>query len=273
MNNTNTSVPFKPILLSLIFILLSIVGFAQSLPKIQIGSLRAPGNIKIDGIATEWGNKFQAYNRNVQAYYTIANDDNNLYLLIQATDPLIIRKIIAGSITFTTRLSGKKDINNTVAITYPIFDKTNWPTLNLKDIPIVTKNSTISIKQVDSFMRVVNGKLTRSLKEIKITGVKSLDDTLVSIYNSFGIKASSLFYNKINYTYELAIPLKYLGLSINYPSSFSYNIQFNGSATAEGSIIEHIEGGTRVRGSASIPDMMVISHATDFTGSYILAKK
>jgi len=66
---------------------------AQTLPKVQEASLRAPDNIKIDGKPTEWNNQFQAYNTATDLFYTIANDDQNLYLVIQAKKPLSISKI------------------------------------------------------------------------------------------------------------------------------------------------------------------------------------
>ena len=71
---------------------------AQKLPTEQQVSLRAPAGLKIDGKATEWDNKFQAYNHHTDFYYTIANDDNNLYLIVQANEPAIIKRILKGGI-------------------------------------------------------------------------------------------------------------------------------------------------------------------------------
>ena len=56
---------------------------AQKLPNVQQASLRAPENVKVDGKPTEWGDKLQAYNKATDVFYTIANDYNNLYLIIQ----------------------------------------------------------------------------------------------------------------------------------------------------------------------------------------------
>src|SRR5476651_452394 len=81
---------------------------AQKLPTVQIGSLRAPANIKIDGKATEWGNQFQAYNNHVEFYYTLSNDDKNLYLTVQATEKEIVRRIMNGGISLVVNKTGKK---------------------------------------------------------------------------------------------------------------------------------------------------------------------
>jgi hypothetical protein len=69
---------------------------AQKLPNKQEVSLRIPADMKIDGNAKEWNNKFQAYNKLTNIFYTLSNDDKNLYLVIQATDPIIIEKMIRG---------------------------------------------------------------------------------------------------------------------------------------------------------------------------------
>ena len=45
--------------------------YAQKLPKVQANSLIAPDNIRIDGRTNEWNDKYQAYNRHTDIYYTI----------------------------------------------------------------------------------------------------------------------------------------------------------------------------------------------------------
>src|ERR1700743_1056296 len=103
--------------------------FAQKLPNKQVASIRLPVDVKIDGRTSEWDNKFQAYNHAVEVYYTMANDDKNLYLAIQATYPAIIRKIIDGGINFSIMPLTTKD--NTVTITYPVFEPNNKPVLEM----------------------------------------------------------------------------------------------------------------------------------------------
>ena len=92
---------------------------AQKLPNIQQGSLRAPAQVKIDGKATEWGSRFRAYNKATGIYYTLANDDDNLYLAIQAKDALIIRKVLTGGVVFSVNRSVKRD-HEQVSLTFPL---------------------------------------------------------------------------------------------------------------------------------------------------------
>src|ERR1700679_721966 len=86
-----------------------IIACAQNLPNVQKVSLRVPGNVKIDGKPTEWDNTFRAYNYNTNIFYTMANDDDNLYLVVKATDADIINKIVGGGTVLTISKTGNKD--------------------------------------------------------------------------------------------------------------------------------------------------------------------
>src|ERR1700733_5354334 len=102
---------------------------AQKLPNKQETSLRAASNIKIDGKYTDWGNQFQAYNHATDVFYSMANDDKNLYLIIKATDATAILRILVGGISFSiTPVNKNKTRDNTVVLTYPIIE--NMPPLN-----------------------------------------------------------------------------------------------------------------------------------------------
>ena len=251
---------------------------AQKLPNIQQGSVQAPTNVKIDGKATEWNNQFQAYNHATDIFYTLANDDNNLYLVIQATDPAIINKIINGRISFSISKSGKKNDNDAVTISYPIFDRKDKPGLNLKDKPEIKPGSAASLKLADSFMYVNNKRMTDRAKNIKVTGVKGLD-TLISIYNDNGIKAAALFDNKMAYTCEIAVALKLVGLSVTDPAKFSYHITLNAIQMDDmpGIFITRAANGSitaiDIHKELALPGAQGTTVDTDFWGEYTLAKK
>ena len=256
----------------LLLLAIPFLTYSQKLASKQQLGVWIPGDSKIDGKATEWDDKFQAYNKSIEAFYTIANDDKNLYLIIKATDQLVIRKIIAGSITFSVSPDEGKKSKDVVAITYPVFDADNLPKVNLKNQPVPSKDAPVNNSQLDSFMRVANQQVVDKSKKIKITGSAAFADPFVSVYNQQGIKVVSQFDNRIAYTYELMIPFKYLGISLNQ-TKFYYNIKFNGSVRAEGSFIENIPGGVRVNGPGTMADMQFISSATDLSNEYIIAKK
>jgi hypothetical protein len=249
---------------------------AQKLPTEQTISLRAPANIKIDGKADEWNNKFQAYNNHVEFFYTLSNDDQNLYLTIQAKLPDIIRHIINGGITFTINKSGKKNDKDGIGITYPL----------IKGLYLPLKNSTqgINIRVTgespatdgDSLMNVTNKRMDNRSKEIRIKGIKDVD-TLISVYNADGIKAAAAFDNKMVYTYELAMSLKNLAMSVQDASKFIYQLRIN-EVEQRGVTIKTNDGQPASAStdashivSVSIgPGAQMGQAATDFWGEYIL---
>lgn len=248
--------------------LLSLVSsgiYAQKLPAVQQISMRVPGNPEISGKIAEWNSKFQAYNKSVDLFYTIANNDNNLYLTIRATDKNIIYKIINGGITFTVNTSGKKNDKDGATITYPKFSRKNWPVINLDDKPLVRKGSTISSKQVDSFRYAINKQLDKA-REIEVSGIQGINDLLISIYNNYGIKAAHSFDNQITYIYELAIPLKYLGFTSADSQKIRYNVKIN-------PILSSLPKNVVITEMVVKASSMGALAPTDFWGEYTLAKK
>jgi len=263
----------KQFTLLLLIVIASLNTNAQKIPDKQGASIRVPADMKVDGKATEWGDGFRAYNSATEVYYTIANDDKNLYLAIRATDAVVIRKIIAGSITFSVSVGGNKE---PVSVTYPLFDRKATPKINLRNKAAIIANAVT----VDSFMMAANKELISNAKKIKLSGVKGKNDTL-SIYNEEGITVAGLFNNHADYTYELTLPLKYLSAIAAEVKVLNYNIKLNGSAYIEGVFFERIEGGMRrtsdVKNSPEKPwpamkDMEIMAAQTDMSGTYTLAQ-
>src|SRR5476651_1300472 len=95
---------------------------AQKLPGKQLVSLKAPANIKIDGKMTEWGESLQAYNKSTLIYYTMANDADNLYLVVRIENPDIINKAISGAITLTVNPACKQSDIKCPAISFPLLN-------------------------------------------------------------------------------------------------------------------------------------------------------
>ena len=255
---------------------------AQKLPTLQQNSLKLPANTKIDGKATEWNNHFQAYNKSTQTFYSIANDANTLYLIIQAKDPDIITKILIGGVTFTVNASAAKADSEKTAITFPIYGGNKSIIYSLfKNKPVVTKNLARNKIQADSFVNSLNNQLTENLKMIGLYGAKTITDSLISIYNDHGIKAKSFFDGDCNYTVELLIPIKYIGIDLANQGRFSYNIKLSGAELKNGKtqfspsgrfILIYNAAGKPVDAIPVLPQTMITSFATNFSGEYILAK-
>jgi hypothetical protein len=264
------------IILTILFIGLSFAAHAQKLPKVQSIGLRVPADIKIDGNIGEWGNKFEAYNKATQIFYSIANDNDHLYLVVHITDNTIINKAVAGGITLTVSNSDKKDDNTGIAITFPKYNPLERPPFNMSFSykPPVTRDSLKDKAQIDSVRRAYNRKLSAQAKFIGTAGINNIDDN-ISIYNYDRIKVAFGFDNKLAYNYELSFPSAYLPLKVVNKTKLHYQIKLNGLAVDGTNIREPREGyfvftGADGRNYLGMgPDFAGIMSPTNFSGDYL----
>jgi len=280
-----------------LFLIASFTANAQKQPQVQEISVRAPDNIKIDGKLNEWPNKFlNAYNSTDRIYYVMSNDDNNLYLTIRGMGNGVAKKAIAGGLTLTISHSVEKKARvkaaDNVYITFPVPQdgKTTAGIMGVvNQVADFNDDTLANRKQIDSIVAIANKRINDAMKEIRVVGVKEVPDSVISIYNTQGIKAAAQFI-KMQPIIELAIPLKYLGLSVDNPVKFSYNIKLS-------AIPESNQPGAPVVVDMAMPAPVVISasnsgmiappipvmgmnpnngyafNSTDFWGEYTLVKK
>lgn len=259
--------------------LFSIVASAQKkLPEVQKGGLRAPDKVKIDGRLNEWGDRLQAYNKANQIFYTIANDDDYLYLTVRAADKDAVQKINMGGITLTVS-KAKKKMENAPAITFPVYDKMGSQLFTVENRPAITKNAERDRMQLDSFVTAKNKQLTEYFKWIGLANVKGIADNTLSIYNEEGIKVGFMLDATVGLNCEMAIPLKYLGIG-DKPGKFYYNIKLEGESRYSTNFTEvrtgmysfvKADGKSYIIGSDPAQGYKLFP--TDFWGEYTLAKK
>lgn len=282
----------KLILSSLLFLSINSAGYAQKLPDVQVNGLYAPAGIRADGRNTEWNDNFQALNKRTNIYYTMANDDNNLYVAIKSTDAANNSKILAGGITLSINPDGKKKEKESITLTYPVVNRANMRTggggqggggrrtMMMGTVMGSASGGQVSKLQRDSMMAEMQKKQLAQVKEISIHGFKNTTDTLISIYNEYGIKAVANITKDNALFYEIAIPLSALGLSKDSAAEFAYNIKLNGlqmpGYDGGGG------GGPRGGGGGNFGprgggggnfDFQAMISPTDFWGKYTLAKK
>lgn len=257
---------------------------AQKLPKVQSTGLRVPADIKIDGNIDEWGNKFEAYNKATQIFYSIANDNDHLYLMVHIPNNIIINKAVAGGITLTVSKSSQKGDSTKIAVTFPQFykqDRAYNISFNYKSS--LLNDSLQNKEKIDSVRQSFIRKLSYRAKLIGIEGVKGFQDNVISVYNSGNIKAAASFDHMLAYNYELSFPLSYLGFkTVVNKTELYYQIQLNG-LIADGTFITTLPGRpdhfifTQSDGSTYSmgqgPEVLELMSPTNFSGEYNLLMK
>jgi hypothetical protein len=293
---------FKTFMAGLLLSSISLSAYSQKLNTIQEGSVWAPANIKVDAKLNEWDDTFQAYNKTTEVFYTISNDDKNLYLVLKSTDPLNNNKIVAGGINFTINKTGKKKDKDAYVIVFPLVD---MAAMRNQIIAMGTSGGGGRGGDMDSAaVSNLRKQALKMVKDIKLIGFTDIPDSVISIYNEYGLKAAIDYDVKGNLTCEMSIPLKYLHLVTADNSEFNYNIRLNGldiNALFPGAGAMFAGGGAGGAGGfgsgggrggggggfgggggagssmsgipTSMMQMQTMISPTDFWGKYTLAKK
>lgn len=257
--------------------------FAQKLPDIQSTNVIAPTTVRVDGRNLEW-NDFSAQNKRTGLLYTISNDDKNLYLALKAISNETITKIFAGGISFSINTKGKKEEYDANTITYPLIARANTNRGvagqgGQNRQRMLQSRLEQSQEQRDSVTFEQRKNQLAAIKEIKIKGF-NITDSLISIYNEYGIKAVGKMDEHKAYFCEIAIPLSVLELSVNDKREIAYQIKLNGRQVGSFPFRANAGGGFGGGGNnrggfgggnnnAAQQDLMV---ATDFWGKYIIQK-
>jgi len=201
--------------------------FAQK-KDVQPTNLRAPEGIKVDGKLNEWGYDFQAYNKTTKLYYTMANDDKNLYLVVKIKDKIDINKALGGGISLLINTADKKKDKDAFTITFPMPPPRASGGGRGGMRGMRGGNQSQTPEQIDSASRASHKTALGLIREIGVLGFKDITDSTISIYNEYGIKAAAGFDEEDAFVSELSIPLKLLALNADEPKEFAYNIKANG---------------------------------------------
>ncbi|PJJ84634.1 hypothetical protein [Mucilaginibacter auburnensis] len=219
----------------------SLTASAQDkLKEVQETSIWASTN-KVDGKLTELNNTFQAYNKTLKVFYSLSNDSKAVYLQLKSSDPTTIAKIQAGGITFALNTANKKKEEDAFSVTYPVIARqqrgqrgpggfggpgggaggARGGAGGMGGFGALIAGDSAEVKEAQQ-------KFVAAGKEIKVDGFKDISDSLISVYNEYGIKAAMNFEADGSFTYEVAVPFKQLGLNAADGKEVAYNLKLNG---------------------------------------------
>lgn len=188
---------------AVMFIFLTVTVSAQK--KSDIATQNQWVTATIDAKHTEWGDSLKNFDADTKFYYSIGNDDKNLYLAIAVSDKQRIQNIIAGGVTFFINSEGKKKEGQSV-----IF-------------PVVSLHKPSKKISPEQMMR----ESLNSAKAIGVIGFQKILDGKISVNNDFGIKADAALTDSGQFVYEAAIPLQRLNLTAGSAKELNINIKLN----------------------------------------------
>ncbi len=178
--------------------------------------------VSVNGRLEEWG-ELDETNKSTSLKYTVANNATTLFLVIKSTDQSSMTKILAGGITFTINTAGKKNDKEGYQIQFPLIKQgegRRWrPRPRNADGATGTDSAALAEK---------GAQLSQVTKEIGLRGFKDIQDSSVSVYNLYGIKAAAAYDANASLGIELAIPLKLLEINPGQLTELAYNVKLNG---------------------------------------------
>jgi hypothetical protein len=236
---------------------------AQKLPGTQPDGMLVD-HILVDGQSSDWPAPFKAYNKSTDVYYSIGNNKKFLYIIIRATDPLIIKKILNGGITLTINPGKKEFDEDMLSLSFPFFRTSEEPSFDYTYEPEIPADS--SAKR--HFMDSLNNKLNQQFKskEIEVKGLHGIKDSVISIYNESGIQAGAAFNGNHSYTVEFGVLLDHFLKTGAAIETINYNIKLPAFRT-----VKLMKGALRPPPPPPVPmkDRTLFS-ATDFWANYTL---
>ncbi len=192
------------------FLAIPVQGWSQKKAEL-INTRWAEKPVQVDGFITDWKDSLDLYNEETKLYYSLSNDNENIYLAIKNNSQEGLTKILARGISFSANFENNK--KNPPTVTFPILDRTPG-------------KKVIETEQPEP--KEIQRRIISKIKEINVLGFKELVDGGISLYNTYGIKAATAFDEKNNMIQEVAIPLSLLGIEPGSTELITYRIRING---------------------------------------------
>jgi uncharacterized membrane protein YgcG len=182
-------------------------------------NMRMVKPFKADGISNEWNEPLNEYNDATKLAFALANDDKNLYIVIESLDPQTTFSVLRGGITLNINTEGKK--KKGINLVFPITEG-QLSTENHDQAKGETPHS--------SWKGELSSDDLSIYKNIKISGFKNIPDGNLPSNNTSGIETGMSVNSNRDLIYELSIPLTQLQIDLDTKKPLMYNIKINAPA-------------------------------------------
>lgn len=229
--------------LTLLILLFKVPAFAQNS---QGGGLWMDKKLNVNGRLEEWG-ELTSTNRATQLQYSIANNGGTLFLAFKSSDQANIAKILGGGMTVVINTSGKKSEKGAFVLQFPI--KKSQDNLRSR-----FRSFSQSAGTPDSAaLAERRAQLAGATRELAVAGFKEIQDSSISVYNLYGIRAAAAYDDNSALGIELAVPMALLGIKPGAEGEIACNVKLNGLSVPqrrEGQ--EQNQGTGRMRGESGM---------------------
>lgn len=178
-------------------------------------NIRMVKPFKADGISNEWNEPLNQYNDATRLAFALANDDQNLYVIIESLDPQTTFSVLSGGITLNINTAGKK--KDGIKLTFPLMERPPVP----KDV-----DRDHLAPHPDEDMGLMHDPSTMN-KSIRVSGFKNIADGDLTADNQSGIETGMSIHPNKDLIYELRIPLAQLAVNLDMKKPLVYNIKIN----------------------------------------------
>lgn len=202
---------FKILSLSVFSIMLG--GFSVKAQDVE-ENIRMVKPFKADGISNEWNEPLNQYNDATKLAFALANDDKNLYIIIESLDPQTTFSVLRGGITLNINTEGKK--KDGMKLTFPLMDKppmSNEGEEHHDHVPLSPDGA-------------IHDPIAMN-KSIRVSGFKNIPDGELAATTRDGIETGMSIHPNRDLIYELSIPLTQLKVGLDLKKPLVYNIKIN----------------------------------------------
>jgi len=177
-------------------------------------NIRMVKPFKADGVSNEWNEPLNEYNDATKLAFALANDDKNLYIIIESLDPQTTFSVLRGGITLNINTAGKK--KDGMKLTFPLMER-----------PPMPKEGEEHHEHTALYPdKEIHDQATMN-KSIRVAGFKNIPDSELPAINQDGIETGMSIHPNRDLIYELSIPLAQLQVGLDLKKPLVYNIKIN----------------------------------------------